>query len=71
MEWLREALAGRLMRGSRRGAPEGSDLSHLLWSVKGSLAQRLFAKAYDAQGLVQAVETCRAVVYKVKALSTS
>lgn len=70
MERLRGALAGRLVRGGRGGAPDGSDLSRLRWGVKARLGQGRFAEAYDAQALVREAEARRAADCEAGALGT-
>ena len=71
MERLRGALADRLIRGGRGGAPDGSDLSRLRWSVKSKLGQGRFAEAYDAQALVREAEARRAAACEAEALGAS
>ena len=71
MERLRRALADRLIRGGRGGAPDGSDLSRLRWSVKDKLGQGRFAEAYDAQALVREAEARRAAACEAEALGAS
>ena len=71
MERLRRALADRLIRGGRGGAPDGSDLSRLRWSVKAKWGQGRFAEAYDAQALVREAEARRAAACETEALGGS